>query len=84
MSKVKIRNIARDLSPVYCTLAYKKTSFSLMHGDTKYIEENLLTGYLKRRASLGYLSITPVEEKTEKFSTKNKKVVEKSTENKEV
>ena len=55
-----------------------------MHGDTKYIEENLLTGYLKRRASLGYLSITPVEEKTEKFSTKNKKVVEKSTENKEV
>ena len=85
MSKVKIKNVSKDKSPFYCGLA-NNSSLALQFGQTKTVEENLLTDYIKRRAKLGFLLLTQVkvEEPTEVQSKVEDKVTsgKKKTTNK--
>ena len=73
MSKVKIENISKTKSPFYCGLA-DKSSLALQYGQSKIVDETLVTAYIKGRQKAGVLKITvipKVEEK--KTSDSNKK-----------
>ena len=81
MSKVKIENISRTKSPFYCGLA-DKSSLALQYGQSKIVDETLVTDYIKGRQKAGVLKITvipKVEEK--KTSDSNKKNGGKRNEN---
>ena len=81
MSKVKIENISKTKSPFYCGLA-DKSSLALQYGQSKIVDESLVTGYIKGRQKAGVLKITvipKVEEK--KTSDSNKKNGGKKNEN---
>ena len=81
MSKVKIENISRTKSPFYCGLA-DKSSLALQYGQSKIVDETLVTDYIKCRQKAGVLKITvipKVEEK--KTSDSNKKNGGKKNEN---
>ena len=72
MSKVNIKNVSKDRGPFYCDLS-DKSSLVLQFGQSKTLEENLLTEYIRRRASLGYLIITPIIDTTNMFQPKEEK-----------
>ena len=81
MSKVKIENISKTKSPFYCGLA-DKSSLALQYGQSKIVDETLVTDYIKGRQKAGVLKITvipKVEEK--KTSDSNKKNGGKKNEN---
>ena len=75
MSKVKIKNISKSKSPIYCGLK-DNSSLSLQFGQSLTVSESLLTDYIKRRAKLGFLLLTQVkvEEPTEVQSKVEDKV----------
>ena len=81
MSKVKIQNVSKSHSPFYCGLA-DKSSLALQYGQSKIVDESLVTDYIKGRQKAGVLKITvipKVEEK--KTSDSNKKNGGKKNEN---
>ena len=65
MSKVKIENISRTKSPFYCGLA-DKSSLSLQYGQSKIVDETLVTDYIKGRQKAGVLKITVIPKVEEK------------------
>jgi len=55
--KVKIQNVSKSKSPVFCGLKDNKT-LALQYKQTVVEDDSLLTDYIKRLASNGELNIT--------------------------
>lgn len=72
MSKVKIENISRTKSPFYCGLA-DKSSLALQYGQSKIVDETLVTDYIKGRQKAGVLKITVIPKVEEKKTSDSNK-----------
>ena len=74
MSKVKIENISKTKSPFYCGLA-DKSSLALQYGQSKIVDETLVTDYIKGRQKAGVLKITviPIPKVEEKKTSDSNK-----------
>ena len=72
MSKVKIENISKTKSPFYCGLA-DKSSLALQYGQSKIVDETLVTDYIKGRQKAGVLKITVIPKVGEKKTSDSNK-----------
>ena len=72
MSKVKIENISKTKSPFYCGLA-DKSSLALQYGQSKIVDESLVTDYIKGRQKAGVLKITVIPKVEEKKTSDSNK-----------
>ena len=72
MSKVKIENISRTKSPFYCGLA-DKSSLALQYGQSKIVDETLVTDYIKGRQKAGVLKIPVIPNVEEKKTSDSNK-----------
>ena len=72
MSKVKIENISKTKSPFYCGLA-DKSSLALQYGQSKIVDETLVTDYIKGRQKAGVLKITIIPKVEEKKTSDSNK-----------
>ena len=72
MSKVKIENISMTKSPFYCGLA-DKSSLALQYGQSKIVDETLVTDYIKGRQKAGALKITVIPKVEEKKTSDSNK-----------
>ena len=72
MSKVKIENISKTKSPFYCGLA-DKSSLALQYGQSKIVDETLVTDYIKGRQKAGVLKITVIPKVEEKKTSDSNK-----------
>lgn len=72
MSKVKIENISKTKSPFYCGLA-DKSSLALQYGQSKIVDETLVTDYIKGRQEAGVLKITVIPKVEEKKTSDSNK-----------
>lgn len=61
MSKVKITNVSKSKSPLYCGLK-DGSSLSLQYGQSKIVEDSLLTPYLNRRIKYGDYKVAKLAE----------------------
>ena len=80
MSKVKIKNISKSKSPIYCGLK-DNSSLSLQFGQSLIVSESLLTDYIKRREKLGDIIITKVSDVVNPSESKqvtSKKTIKKN------
>lgn len=83
MAKVTIKNVTKSKSILSCDLS-DKSSLILLYGESRTLDDSLITDYLRRRASAGDYKITPVKEVIKKDRVKTKPSTEVEENKKEV